>query len=158
MYNQAITLGWRKLARRLNKRGLFFEINPKPFPTLVVAGFTRSGTTYLAGILSSILKARYIDEPLETEFVEEVSFFHSRESAQIIMGNDEYIAALRSVFSPDFQGLKERGHYVLYKGERVVKVVRANFYLNVLSSLFPETRFCVIIRNPLSVIASRIRL
>lgn len=153
-----IILLYRKVVRKFNRFDIFLEIAPKPFPTLIVAGYTRSGTTFAARILSSILRARYIHEPLAPQAVREISFFHPRESAATILGNAQYVEALKTVFGPGFREHSDRGHRFLYRGDRIVKIVRGNFYLHILSQMLPETGFCVLIRNPASAIASRVRL
>lgn len=153
---QRLIMHFRELVRRVNYRGIYLEINPKPFPTCVVAGYTRSGTTYVGELLSSILDAKFVFEPLHSDAVKEVSFFHSRESAGTIEGNPKYLNALRKVFGPKYRG-RCRGHRFVYRNDRVVKIVRGMFYLDIISNLYPKAKFCVVIRNPASAIASRMR-
>jgi len=158
MYPKSILL-WRKIVREFNYKGIFWEINPKPFPILVISGYTRSGTTYLGKILSSILKARYLHEPLNPDIVKEINFFHPREAAKTILNNERYINAIKFVLGPNFRCNRDaidQGHRIFYK-DRIIKIVRANFYLDVLSKIFPGIKFCIIIRNPASAIASRIK-
>jgi hypothetical protein len=154
---QTLIVNWRKLVRKLNYRGMYVEISPKPFPTCIVAGYTRSGTTYIGEILSSVLDAKYVHEPLCPDAVKEVSFFHPRESARAIMEDPKYLNALSQVLGPQYSG-RCRGHRFFYRGDRIVKVVRGMFYLHVISDLYPKAKFCVVIRNPASAIASRMRL
>lgn len=150
---------WRRIIRKFNNKGIFLEVNPKPLPVLIIAGYTRSGTTYLGNILSSILRARYLHEPLNPDKVKEINFFNPREAEKTILKNERCIKALKYVFGPNFRcigGARDQGHRVYYK-DRIIKIVRANFYLDFLSKIFPETKFCIIIRNPSSTIASRIK-
>jgi len=157
---------WREVTRRLVQKGIFLEINPKPFPLLIISGFTRSGTTYISRMLSSLLQARYIHEPLNPEVVKEASFFYSRESTSTILTNPSKIQTLKYVFSPSFRchnktkglfkGSRDQGHTLFCK-ERIAKVVKGNCILDALSEIFPQTKFLIIIRNPASVISSRLR-
>lgn len=146
---------WRRVVRQLNSLGLYVEISPKAFPICIVAGYTRSGTTFLGRLLASILDAKYVHEPLNPDLVEEVNFFHHRESAKVIETNPAYQNGLREVLGPRFKGRVSNGHNFIYRGERVIKIVRGLFYLHLLSDLYPETKFCILIRNPASAIASR---
>jgi len=159
MVNLKAILLWRKFARKFNSKGIFWEMNPKPFPILIISGYTRSGTTYLGKILSSILKARYLNEPLNPTIVKEIAFFHPREAAKIILNNERHIDALKFVFGPNFKcnnDAIDQGHGFFYK-DRIIKIIRANFYLDFLSKILSEAKFCIIIRNPASAIASRIK-
>lgn len=148
----------RKIFKRLSSMNIFYESNKKNYPDIIVAGYTRSGTTYIGKILSSLLKLRYIHEPLDINLVKELSYFIERETSSRVRSKQRYLRTLKYVFGPYFRNkLRERGHYFFYKG-RLVKLVRANFYLDFIAENFPETKFVVIIRNPLSAIASRVRL
>ncbi len=142
--------------RYLNRRNIFIELRKEEKPTLILAGYTRSGTTYLANLLSGILKARCIHEPLHPEFSKAVHFFHEREAKSFIQGNEKYINALKSVFQSGYRGTRrDIGSRIVYSGRRLVKLVRANFYLDLISELLPEVPIIFLIRNPLACIASR---
>ncbi len=147
----------RKFVRRLNYHNLFFEI--KPDILLIIAGYTRSGTTFYGNILSSILKARNIHEPLNPNKVKDVSFFNERESSKTIRNSQIHKKALRKIFSQDFKGNRytNRGSSSFYR-HRIIKIVRGNFYLDLLSEMLPETRFSIIVRHPCACVSSRIRL
>lgn len=151
------TRSWRKVVRRLNWRGLFVDLDPADEPVAVLAGYTRSGTTFLGRLLSNIIKARPIHEPLNPGQVPAVSFFNERESRSTIERNPNYQQAIATVFSPRFRGTRytNTGSRMSYRG-RIVKIVRANHYLDYISSIIPNTPFIVIMRNPYSCISSRI--
>lgn len=149
----------RKAFRRLNWRGVFFDAKKDPQPVAVIAGYTRSGTTFLGRLLSSILSARPIHEPLNPLACPETAFFKERESLSLIQSNERYQDALRSVFAHDFRGTKltNTGSRLVYSG-RIIKVVRANHYLGYLSDQVDDCPFVVIVRNPCACISSRMRL
>jgi len=60
--------------------------------------------------------------------------------------------------SPNFKGTRytNTGSRITYRG-RLVKIVRANHYVDYIASMIPHTPFIVIMRNPFSCIASRIQ-
>jgi hypothetical protein len=151
------TRAWRKMVRRLNWRGLFVDLDPADEPVAVLAGYTRSGTTFLGRLLSNIVTARPIHEPLNPSQVPSVSFFNERESRSTVENNPEYQQAIAEVLSPGFSGTRytNTGSRIFYRG-RIVKIVRANHYVDYISSIIPNTPFIVIMRNPYSCISSRI--
>jgi hypothetical protein len=150
---------WRKAIRRLNWYGIFVDTDNSREPVAVIAGYTRSGTTFLGRVLSNIVGARPIHEPLNPHNVPEVSFFKERESRAMVENNPKYRNALKAILSADFRGTRytNTGSSLVYAG-RIIKLVRANHYLDYVSSLIPDTPIIVIMRNPFSCIASRIHL
>jgi len=70
----------RQFIRRLNWRGVFFELGNERLPVVVIAGYTRSGTTFLGRILANVMGCRPIHEPLNLNKVREISFFNEREA------------------------------------------------------------------------------
>jgi hypothetical protein len=142
--------------RFLNRKKLFFELRKTERPTLIIAGYTRSGTTYLAYLLSGILKSRCIHEPLHPEFSPPVSFFHEREAKSVIQDSAKHLAALQAVFRAEYRGVRrDIGPRAIYSGRRIIKLVRANFYLDLIAELLPDVPILFLIRNPLACIASR---
>jgi Sulfotransferase family len=149
---------WRKLVRRLNWYGLFVRFNDSAEPVAVLAGYTRSGTTFLGRLLANIVGARPIHEPLNPNQVPEVKFFNEREARSTVEGDSKYKEAIAKILSPNFKGTKytNTGSSIFYAG-RVIKLVRANHYLDYISNMIPGTPFVVIMRNPCSCIASRVK-
>ena len=148
----------KKIIRFFNKQNLFIELTPEEKPTLILTGFTRSGTTYIAKLISDILKARCIHESLHPEFSSAVSFFHEREAGSSIKNNPKQLKALKSIFLPNYRGkARDMGSLLIYSGRRVIKLVRANFYLDLISKINPGVMIVFIVRNPLAAINSRFR-
>ena len=149
----------RKIARRFNWAGFFIEKGKYPLPWVIVAGYTRSGTTFLGRILANCLGCRPIHEPLNPRNAHETSFFNERESLTAIKENQRYQKALMKIFGPDFKGSKytNTGTRLVYDG-RLVKIVRGNHYLDYLFELLPGQKFVFIMRNPCACISSRLRL
>lgn len=148
-----------KVIRRLNWAGIYLERGNKPYPTVIVAGYTRSGTTFLGRILANILGCRPIHEPLNSNKVSEIDFFNERESVKLLRTDTHYRHALTGLFGPNFRGNKNTntGTRLIYDG-RLIKIVRGNHYLDYLAELFTEQKFIFIMRNPWACITSRLRL
>ncbi|NQX87068.1 MAG: sulfotransferase domain-containing protein [Halioglobus sp.] len=149
---------YRKVVRRLNWGGYFIETGSHPLPWAVLAGYTRSGTTFLGRLLSNVLRARPIHEPLNPSSSREMSFFNPRESRTTIEKNTIYQQAILASFSEGFIGSKytNTGSRLFYDG-RIVKIVRGNHYLDYLSDMLHQCPFIVLMRNPNACIASRIK-
>jgi len=147
----------RKIIRRLNWHGLFVERGKRLYPDLVVAGYTRSGTTYLGRLIANITGWRPVHEPLNPNKVRETSFFNERESASIVSSDMRYRDALRTVFGPGFKGTRytNTGCRLVYHG-RLIKIVRANHYLDQIMAMLDDVPSVVIMRNPCACIASRL--
>jgi len=149
----------KKASRLLNAYGMFLE--NEPFVRLVVSGYTRSGTTFFAETLSSIIRARYIHEPLNPLAIKNKNVvFNEREAAETIRTSNIHRKEIKAIFSPEYKGCSltnNKGSLFLYRG-RIVKLVRANFYLDELARMFPDLKFAVVIRHPCACILSRIKL
>lgn len=152
-----IILGKRKILEKLNRRNIFVEIDPSIL--LIIAGYTRSGTTFYARLLANTLKARYIHEPLNPHQVKQIAFFHERESGYTIRTSDAHRKAIYRIFSPGFRGNKHTnsGGLFFYR-HRIIKIVRGNFYLDALSMMLPNARISFIIRHPCACVSSRMAL
>ncbi|MBD3157172.1 MAG: hypothetical protein GF309_00155 [Candidatus Lokiarchaeota archaeon] len=146
-----------KAFRKLNSVGLFVEKAPET--RLIVAGYTRSGTTFLANLLSNAAGARMIHEPLNTMRVLFFKELRNRDSKTHLIGNARARKELMAAFSDSFRGNRytNRGTRLFYRS-RIVKLVRANFYLDLIAELLPATKICFIVRHPCACIYSRLRL
>lgn len=148
-----------KVLSILNRHGIFWE--KKSDIELIICGFTRSGTTFFGQLVSLVLKARYIHEPLSPQIIKRVlPDFHERESCNTIRKSKRHRIAIQEVLGPKFKINKysnSSGGGFIYNG-RIVKLVRANFFVEELANIFPDTKFSVIIRHPCACISSRIEL
>ena len=148
-----------KVKSILNRYSVFWE--KKSDIELIICGFTRSGTTFFSQLISRVLKARYIHEPLSPQIIKSVlPDFHERESCNTIRKSARHRMAIQEVLGPQFNINKYSevsGGGLIYSG-RIVKLVRANFYAGELAKLFPDVKFSVIIRHPCACISSRIEL
>ena len=159
MANDRLRRLLRKSARRMNWWSVFCELDKAADPLCMVAGYTRSGTTLLGRMLANLFHCRPVHEPLNPKSSRYVSFFHERESLDLIRRSERHRQALRTVFSGQFRGTRmtNTGTGLIYHN-RLVKIVRANHYLDYLLDVLPRTPFVFIMRNPVDCVQSRIRL
>ncbi len=141
---------------KLNQLNLFIELNPPLYPAGIIAGYTRSGTSYIGKTIADILGARYVYEPLCPGRTKRISFFMERESYSAFK-NKKYFDAIKFIISPEYRSFsRDHGGRLIYnKGIRIMKLVRANAYLRLFTDIIPDCRILFLIRNPLGCVASR---
>jgi hypothetical protein len=130
--------------------------------TIVVAGWARSGTTWLAEVLSAIPKSAILFEPLHSERVREAV-------AAGLPGTDILPPGGGSAAQKLFMERVLRGDVLnwwtcscnpLSRAIRpdvwIVKEVRANYLLEWILGTFPVRRAVLIVRHPCATVASRL--
>jgi len=143
----------RRLRRAISRR-VCLETNHDMSRTIVIEGSMRSGTTWLADILESLLQYRLIFEPLFPERVEEYTF----EFKKYIRPGDAD-ATFRSFVERVLKGrlrnawIDRYNHSLIARG-RIVKEVRANFCLKWIRENFPSVPIVYILRHPCAVVHS----
>ncbi|MGH7571992.1 MAG: sulfotransferase [Gemmatimonadota bacterium] len=126
--------------------------------SVLVAGAGRSGTTWLADILGSIAPSRVMFEPFHSEYVPEFRGFHYFHYAPPAETDERLLAYCTAVFSGairnawiDHEVTRLRPRY------RVIKEIRANFFLMWIRERFPRLPILFVIRHPCAVVLSRMR-
>lgn len=126
---------------------------------VLIAGSGRSGTTWLASMLSKKYNYRLIFEPfwnLHYEVKGQEDFFHHR---YIPPGSgEEYSSYINEVLSGEYrsEGTNSRNTHFFYKG-RIIKTICANLFLPVIKKHFPSIPIVFIVRDPASVTVSRLQ-
>jgi hypothetical protein len=152
----------RKLYRRAIQRiGSYFYFNPDPNiqRSILVAGTARSGTTWLADLISSQIPSRLLFEPFNPDLVSSYRGFHYFQYMRPGTENPEFHAFAQKVFTG-----KIRNHWIDHQNERIiskfrlVKEIRANLALKWLHDHFPEVPIIFIMRHPCAVVSSRMEL
>lgn len=131
--------------------------------TIVVAGTPRSGTTWMAEVLSAKSGYTVIFEPLHPIWFPEAarSGFKARTyvpPGKTWISGENYLKRVLSgkVVSTRFEGAeKYRNSFLSHK--LIVKFVRANRLLPWLSEKFDVRKIILLIRHPCAVIASQLR-
>lgn len=156
--NKVSTLG-RKFNRRLIFSRFYIEREHDLKSTILIDGVGRSGTTWLAEILSIVLKYRIIFEPFNPRDVELFKDFDYKEYIPPDLRNDKYYAIFKKILSGKIRNkhVDQDNRVFLPKG-RVVKSIRASFFLKWIKNNFPEIPIIFIIRHPCATTYSRSRL
>lgn len=131
--------------------------------TVVVAGTPRSGTTWLAEVLSAKSGYTVIFEPLHPIWFPEAvrSGFKARTYAppgKTWISGEKYLERVLSgkVVSARFEGVeKYRNSFLSHK--LIVKFVRANRLLPWLSENFEVRKIILLVRHPCAVVASQLQ-
>jgi hypothetical protein len=147
---------------KLNK--IIFQIKDYELrDTLVVAGTPRSGTTWLAEVLSATSEYAMIYEPLHpVRFPEAArSGFQARTylpAGKTWISGEKYLEEVFTgrISSARFEGMKNFKKAIL-SHKLIVKFIRVNRLLPWLSEKFNVRHIILLIRHPCAVIASQLR-
>ena len=141
-------------------RRLYRDTAGGPEHAILVAGVARSGTTWLAEILASQLRARLVFEPFNPPHVQAFGAF---EYLQYMPAQREDPALERFVSDVLSGRLRDPAWVdkmvsVLRPEARVVKAVRACLMIRWIHDRFPHTPTILIVRHPCAVVASFAKL
>jgi hypothetical protein len=135
---------------------MYRDVDPDPRRSLVVAGAGRSGTTWLAEMLTAAAPSRQIFEPFNHEFVGEPARDYELHYARPGEPDADLRAFLDKVFSGRLRGVwVDRYVDCLRPRYRVVKMVRANLMLGWIVHEYPLIPILFVIRHPCAVVLSR---
>lgn len=151
------------LGKSFNKRKLFkhiyFEENHDLRKTIIIEGVGRSGTTWLAENLAEILNYRLIFEPFKPEFVNIFKNMPYKEYLPPNYDNEEYLGIFSKILSGEIKNKWiDQDNRVFRPKGRVVKSIRASFYLKWIKNNFPEIPIIFMMRHPCAVTLSRTKL
>ena len=138
---------------------LFRDSDRDPGKSILVAGAARSGTTWLAELISTQIPCRLMFEPFNTDLVCEYREFKYFQYMRPGEHNETLYAFAQKVFNGEI-----RNHWIDRKNEnllprfRLIKEIRANLLLKWLHDNFPGIPFLFIIRHPCAVVLSRMEL
>ena len=129
--------------------------------TIVVMGWARSGTTWLAEVLSAIPKSAILFEPLHTERVAEAAAagFPVRDILMPGEGSREQKAFMGRVLRGQVLNWWTCSCNPVGRAIRpkvwIVKEIQANYLIEWILGTFPIRRAILIVRHPCATIASR---
>lgn len=167
MKREAAATRWRNLSVfKIRKRlkhilysKLYRDVEGDISRSILVAGAGRSGTTWLATIISSQVPCRIMFEPFCTERIKEFAGFNH---FQYVRPSSEYPALLsycRRVFTGDIRNpWIDRKVDRIHSSHRLIKAIRANLFLKWIHESFPDLPILFIIRHPCAVVLSRMRM
>lgn len=152
-YRRARTKALRPFYRRLYR-----DTDRDIGKSILIAGTGRSGTTWLADVLATMVPCRIMFEPFHSGFIEAFRDFHYFHYARSAEKDDRLLAYCQAVFSGSIRHpWIDRGIGPLFPKYRVIKEIRANLFLRWIREGFPDLPVLFLIRHPCAVVLSRIR-
>ncbi|MFX0072594.1 MAG: sulfotransferase [Candidatus Hermodarchaeota archaeon] len=152
-----------KISKILNKKRIYsliyFEKNHSLDNTILVAGTGRSGTTWLAEILTNFIKYRIIFEPFNPRKVKICKDLLNKQYLPPEVKNDEYFALFNKILAGKIRDLWVNQDNRIFRPQgRIIKTIRASLFLKWLKINFPTIPIIYILRHPCAVVESRLRL
>jgi hypothetical protein len=138
--------------------------------TILVAGIGRSGTTWLAQVLSALTRSRMIFEPFILDEQNEFAILKQRRFNRHWLDTirNLYIDPTAGVASPYFRAIERIlcgkvintwvNQYtpVGIYWRRVIKAIRGNVLLPYITQTWPNLKIVWVIRDPVNVVASQV--
>lgn len=138
---------------------LYRDTNRDTRKSMMVAGTARSGTTWVAEIVSSQIPCRVMFEPFHARCVSAFSQFNYFQYMRPGSANDELFAYCQRVFSGNIRhSWIDREVEIIFPQFRVIKEIRANLFLKWIREHFPEMPVVFVVRHPCAVVLSRMQL
>jgi hypothetical protein len=126
---------------------------------ILLAGTARSGTTWMADLISSQIRARVMFEPFHSQKIPEISNINYFQYLRPETRNDELLAYCRKVFSGAIRDKWiDRQISSLFPKYRIIKEIRANLFLRWIHNNFLNIPILFLIRHPCAVVLSRMQL
>lgn len=130
-----------------------------PKPTVFIAGSARSGTTWIGDLIESGGSFRTLFEPFHYNRSNHGKVFVPHEYISQKGGTEAQFHALEAVFNGRVQGIwEDQSNRCLFPSARLIKDIHSNLRLKWIKIHFPDVKFLYVIRHPISVALSRIKL
>jgi hypothetical protein len=139
---------------------------------ILVVGTSRSGTTWIGGVISRMIRARSIFEPFILDSEEEIALPHGRRLDWAWFEKDRvlhvdptlgmasrYYRGIRNILAGRVQSEwtdAEVKRSIYFR--RVIKDIRANLLLPYIITIWPQLKVVWVVRNPVEVINSQIAM
>jgi len=138
---------------------LYIDRNHDLNNTIIVAGTGRSGTTWLAHILEKYLHYRIIFEPFHPLKFKKFNKYEYKKYLQPEDNNTELNSVIYQILTGRIRnkGIDHLNRSFMPKG-RIVKIIRANYFLKWIRNNFPEVPIIYILRHPCAVVNSWVKL
>ena len=144
----------RRIQRRL--RGQLFIDRAGSDTSRFLAGSPRSGTTWIAEMVTAGQNMRLVFEPFHPEEVPSSRAFEHRQYLRPNSCEQPYRqVAERIVSGSTRSSWSDRFNHTTLPRGRLIKEVRANLMLGWLHARFPRMPICLVIRHPAAVLASQ---
>ncbi len=144
----------------------YFEWRTHPSRSVIVAGVGRSGTTWLGDVVSRMINARVIFEPCLTD--KNGNFLIDRQGSVNLQNKyemplplwknacfEEHKPVIAHMLFGSIQGgwIDQDVQSGIYS-RRVIKMIRANFFVGHLARVWPELKIVYVVRLPHKVVES----
>lgn len=127
--------------------------------TIFLASAGRSGSTWISNIINYQNQYRYMFEPFHSKYVDICEEFIYRQYLRPDNSDDKYLKPAEQIISGRIRDKWiDRFNRKLFCKDRLIKDIRANLLLKWLKEHFPEMRIVLLLRHPLAVVNSRIKL
>lgn len=136
-----------------------WETNHDPCNTVFLAGSGRSGTTWISEIINADGSFRYIFEPFNCRKTAEWKSFEFQQYFPRTHRDPTALEAATRILSGRVHNawIDSQNRTPLAR-RRLVKDIRTNLMLGWLKEHFPSMPIVLLVRDPLAVLASRLRL
>jgi len=137
----------------------YINTNHKLENTILVAGTGRSGTTWLGDIINYKNEYRIMFEPFASKYVKECNHFNYKQYIRPDSKAEYFLKESHKILSGNIKNQWiDRYNRKFFCNHRLVKEIRANFFLKWIKNNFPSIPIIFIIRHPCAVAHSRIKL
>jgi len=127
--------------------------------TVLVAGAGRSGTTWIAELLSAGSRCRVMQEPFHSRYVEAYRGFSYFQYMRPEQDDEVLLRYCQAVFTGQLRHpWVDAGVATLRPERRVIQEIRANGLLRWIQVRFPELPLVFLLRHPCAVVRSRLDL
>jgi hypothetical protein len=158
-YRQWLHLRLRKWLVHPLCRRIYQDRNTDLGKSMIVAGTGRSGTTWLAKIISSQLSCRVMFEPFHARYVPDFRGFEYFQYMRPEAEDGRLEAYCHQVLSGRIRHpWIDREVEVVFPRYRLIKEIRMNLFLKWLAQRVPQVPVLFIIRHPCAVVQSRMQL
>jgi Sulfotransferase family len=151
-----------KLQRRLINevcKKLYRDTDRDIGKSVIIAGTGRSGTTWLADLISSQIPCRIMFEPFHPGKIKEFSQFNYFQYMRPTEPNDALLSYCHKVFTGNIRDAWIDSKLVrIFPRLRIIKDIRVNLFLKWIHNQFPNVPILFIIRHPCAVVQSRLEL
>jgi hypothetical protein len=130
-----------------------------PEDTVFVAGHDRSGTTWIAEILGTDHRYRYIFEPFSPGRLDITGPFRPRQYLRPGVDDPRYLDPARAIISGRVRSVwTDKYNRAVLPRKRLIKDVRANLLLPWLQRQFPAMPLVYLLRHPCAVAHSQMKV
>ncbi|MEM9006736.1 MAG: sulfotransferase [Cyanobacteria bacterium P01_F01_bin.86] len=148
--------------RKFNKRlqtEWYIDYSSDYRDAVFLAGVSRSGTTWLSDVLNYKNQYRYMFEPFYPKEVELCQNLDPKQYLAEDSKDEKFLEIANQVLSGNVRSYwADRFNAKSVSNRRLIKAIRANLFLKWLHKNFPELPIIFLIRHPVAVAVSKVKL